>query len=195
MAKSMLLFFLALAVCSGVSAVPLYVSASGQFSSTDVAGQLVAPNGLFRLMFAVDSSQTPLSGTVTTTGFDVPVAAFSYSLNGSSINAAPSEIRFNTLANGGLFDVTFGSGLSAAQFSFQGAQIFSGTTAAPTFAIGSYALTSWTYSDAANFDTRTPTGAASSVSAVPEPSSIFLTLGGLGTFLVALKAVPQRWNR
>ena len=50
MVKSLLLSFLALAISSGVKAVPLYVSASGQFSSTDVAGQLVTQKSLIRLM-------------------------------------------------------------------------------------------------------------------------------------------------
>lgn len=66
-------------------------------------------------------------------GFDVPVSGFLYSVYGSTVAAVPSEIRFNTLANGGLFDVTNGSGLNAAEFSFEGAQAFSGSTSVPTF--------------------------------------------------------------
>src|SRR4051794_4962605 len=118
MPKRLFVFLLALLACHSADAVPLYISASGQFASSDVAGQLVAPNGLFRFQFVVDSSPTPLSGSVTTIGFSVPGSDFSYMLNGASVAAIPSEIRFNTLANGGLYDIRFGSGLTAPQFSF-----------------------------------------------------------------------------
>jgi hypothetical protein len=188
MLKSLLLLFTSMALCGLANASPLYVSASGQFSGSDVAGQLVSPNGQFSLRFVIDSSPIPLTGTVTSLGFDVPFLAFLYTLNGNPIPAAPTEIRFNTLANGGLFDVTFGSGLNASEFSFEGPQAFSGSTAAPAFSSGPYSISSWTYSDPNNFDSQTPPALAVSISPTPEPSSGFLILCGV----VALTAVTVR---
>jgi hypothetical protein len=102
-----------------------------------------------------------------------------YRLNGTVVNATPSEITFSTLANGGLFTVTYGSGLSAQQFSFQGAQIFGGTTSAPTFTTGSYAMSGFTYSDPANYDIESPASAVVSVTPTPEPASLCLMLTAL----------------
>ncbi len=181
LAKKVLLLISMLA-CTLASASSLYVSASGQFSSSDVASQLVAPNAKFLLTFVVDTNPTPLPGSVTSLGFDVPVQAFSYALNGSSVSALPSEIRFNTLANGGLFDVTFGSGFNAPEFSFQGAQAFSGLTSSPAFSSGTYSLSGWTYSDASNYDSQT--AGAVSLAPTPEPRSVLLILCGLAAVFV-----------
>jgi hypothetical protein len=183
--KTLSLLATAIAACGIASAdVLLSVSVSGQFSGSDVAdSSLVAPNGKFSLNFYVDSNPTPLAGTVTSLSFDVPVDGFSYKLNNVLVNVTPSEITFNTLANGGLFDVTFGSGLSASEFVFEGAQAFSGTTAAPVFTKGQFAMTSWTFSDPANYDFQTPVGAAANVAPVPEPSTILLLSSSLAVLI------------
>jgi hypothetical protein len=183
-----LLLVMSIAGCGIASASTLEVSASGQFSSSDVAGQLVAPNDFFSFSFDVNSATTPLSGTVTSLSFDVPVTSFSYTLEGAPVNVTPTEITFDTLANGGLFEVTFGSGLNAEQFSFEGAQAFSGTTAAPMFSAGSYAVSNWTYSDPLNYDFEAPTSLNAHIAPVPEPSSAVVILGGL----LALIAVRSR---
>ena len=141
--------------------------------------------------FAVDSNPMPLAGSVTTLGFDVPVTAFSYTLNGAAVMVAPSEIRFNTAANGGLFDVTFGSGLSASMFSFAGAQAFTGSVAVPVFSPGTYRLTNWIYSDSQNFDSQSPIGAAALITPTPEPSTLLM---GLGSFLL-LAGLVRRSGR
>jgi PEP-CTERM motif len=176
----------ATAACGIASASTSYISVSGQFSGSDVANSLVAPNGTFSLIFAVDNNPVPTSGSVTSLGFDLPGLAFSYELNGNSVPVTPSEIRFNTGANGGLFDVTVGSGLNASEFDFQGDQLFGGTTSAPTFANGTFAPTGWTYSDPSNFDAQTPTSASVSVTATPEPSSILLILSGLAATFIGV---------
>lgn len=194
MSKSLLLLSLFLAVCGIATANPFYVSAAGRFSGSDAVGPLISPNGQFALSFVVDSNPTPIVGSVTNLGFDVPVLAFSYTLNGSAISVNPSEIRFNTLANGGLFDITFGSDFGAPAFSFQGTQAFSGSTAVPVFSIGSYPISSWTYSDSRNFDAQTPTGLAASINSVPEPSSIFLMACG-SVSLLAVSARKFGWVR
>jgi hypothetical protein len=173
MKKPLLLLVISMAACGMASADVLDVSVSGQFSSADIAGPLVAPNGLFSLTFGVDSNPTPLPGTVTSLSFDVPVEDFSYVLNNSPVNVTPSEITFSTLANGGLFAVNFGSGFTESSFVFEGDQAFSGTTAAPTFAQGNFAISDWTYSDAnGNFDMESPV--SGTVAVTPEPSTTFL---------------------
>jgi hypothetical protein len=186
------LLIAATAACGIASASTSYVSVSGQFSGSDVANSLVAPNGTFSLSFAVDNNPAPISGSVTSLGFDLPGLAFSYELNGNNVPVTPSEIRFNTGANGGLFDVTFGAGLNASEFDFQGDQLFAGTTSAPTLANGTFALTGWTYSDPSNFDVQTPASASVSVTATPEPSSILLMLSGLAAAFMGVAARKSR---
>jgi hypothetical protein len=174
-----------LAVCGTASANTLVVSVGGQFLNSDIPGPLVTPGGSFNLQFDVVTNPTPLSGSVTSLGFDVPVLAFSYVLNSVPVNIMPGEIRFNTLANGGLFDITFGSGLKSSEFDFEGAQAFTGSTSAPVFSTGSFSVTSWTYSDhAGNFDSRSPASLSVSVVAdAPEPVSVVLISGGLFALL------------
>ena len=179
MRKPLLLLIVAIAACGMGSAAPLlFVSASGQFSSTDTAGPLVAPDGVFSLRFAVDSEPTPLVGSVTATSFDVPVEDFSYELNNVPLTVVPSEITFFTLADGGMFGVTIGSGFTADEFSFEGDQLFGGTTAVPLFAAGEYNITGVTYSDPANFDSLAAIGNVS-VTPAPEPSTLLLISCGL----------------
>lgn len=189
-----LLLFLLLATIplATANSAPLYVTTSARFSTTDVASPLVTPNGLFVLTFGIDSNPTPLPGTVSTLGFDLPVSNVSYTLNGSAVNAVPTEIRFSTAANGGLFDVTFGSGLSASVFSFQGVQAFTGSVNNPVFTIGTYAITSWSFSDLSNFDAQTPSGLSAAITPVPEPASI--TLLAAGGVLVLLGCLARSRN-
>jgi hypothetical protein len=179
MPRSLLIFLMAIAGSAVVSATPLYVSTSGRFSSADVAGPLVSPNQVFSLTFVVDSNPTPIAGTVTSLGFDPSFSDFHYTLNGVATSASPSEIRFNTLTNGGLFDVIFGSGLTASEFSFSGAQVFSGSTSVPVIAPGQYPLSTWTFSNPSNFDVQSPIGANVTVTPTPEPSSVVTVVGGL----------------
>jgi hypothetical protein len=181
-----LLIAVSLVACGIASAAPVYVSAGGQFASSDTAGPLVAANGLFTFQFALDTNPNPLA--VTPLGFDVPFSFFSYTLNGSAVSVSPSEIRLNTAANGGLFDIFFGTGINAPELSFQGVQAFFGTPAAPSISLGNYSILSWTYSDGSNYDTQSPSSRTVSVSAVPEPSSTLLFACGL----IALSAGTLR---
>ena len=183
MRKPLLLFIGFIAACGIANAgTLLFVSASGQFSSTGAADSLVAPNGIFSLSFAVDSNPTPLAQSVTLNSFDVPVEAFSYELNNVPVSVTPSEITFFTLADGGLFNVTIGSGFTAEDFSFEGDQAFSGTTAAPAFSIGQYNIAGVIYFDPANFDSPTPIGDAS-INPTPEPSTVLLVSCGLAVLM------------
>jgi hypothetical protein len=187
-----ILFFLAtaVAVCGTASASTLFVSATGQFSGSDVGDSpLVTPNGVFSLSFAVDSNPAPLSGSVSSLGFDVPVEDFSYSLNHAAVNVTPSEITFYTLADGGLFSVAIGSGLSGLDFMFEGSQVFTGTTASPVFAPGKFAITQWALSDPGNFDSQTPLAAFANVTPAPEPSSMLFLTGGL---VVLIRELSKR---
>src|SRR5215471_19141904 len=103
--RLLLLLVMTTAVCGTASAGTLVVSVDGQFSNSDIPGPLVAPNGVFNIQFKVDNTPPPLNGSVTGLGFDIPLLAFTYTLNGVLVNVTPTEIRFNTLGNGGLFDV------------------------------------------------------------------------------------------
>ena len=184
--QTLLLLSISVAACGMANASTVTVTASGQFSGSDVADSLAAPNEIFSLSFDVLTNPTPLPGTVTSLGFDLPVEDFNYTLNHVAIAVAPSEIRFNTLANGGLFDITIGTGLNAEEFSFEGNQAFSGTTAAPVFTVGKLTVTDWTYSDPSNFDTE----AAGTASTVPTPEPSTLLIAGCG--LVALLGWKMR---
>jgi hypothetical protein len=185
--KMFLHFAVLLVACGTASAGILSVSASGQFSSSDFASQFVEPDGLFSLSFNIDSSPVPVDGTVTSLGFDVPFTNFYYTLNNMPVIVNPSEIRFNSIDNGGLFDVVFGTGLGATIFDFQGVQAFSETTASPAFSEGTYEISSWTVSDPiGNYDYQTPISQSASIAAAPEPSSTLLILCGL-TVLAAVK--------
>ena len=187
------LLLVSIAVCGTASASSFGISVSGTFSGSDVAygtPSLVEPNGIFTLGFNL--SNTPLSGTVTSLGFDLPPIKFYYLLNDVPVNVTPTEIRFNTLANGGLFSVIFGTGFTAQEFDFEGDQAFSGTTAAPVFSSGAYALSSWTYSDPSNYDSQTPTNANAVIAPVPEPSAALQMLGQMLGGLAALAFTVRR---
>ena len=171
------LFLFSMAAAGMASASPLVVNLSGQFAGLDVADSFVSPNGHFSLAFTFDTVFAP--SAVTSVGFDIPLANVTYTLNGTTSTLTPSEIRFNTAANGGLLDITFGSGLTAAEFDFQGAQAFTGTTAAPVFAPGSFSISSWTFSDPRNFDFQTPSSQAATIALTPEPLSAGSVLAGL----------------
>jgi hypothetical protein len=183
MLKRILLFSMATAGMACASTVG--ISASGQFASSDTANQFVSPNGQFSLAFTFDSAFTPAA--VTSLGFDVPVVSATYTLNGTANTITPSEVRFNTAANGGLFDITFGSGLTAAEFVFQGAQAFTGTTSTPVFATGSFSLSGWTFSDPQNFDSQSPSAQAATIVLTPEPVSAGSLLAGLAIVTAGLR--------
>jgi len=169
----------ALVTACGVmgSASTLDVSASGVFSSSDTPDlPFLEPSDPFSISFDIASNAVPIGGTVTANSFDVAISNVSYALNGSPVSLTsaetPTEVEFDTLANGGLFTIIFGSGLDALEFSLQGAQAFSGTTSSPSFAPGSFTVSSGTFSDALNFDALAPQNLRASMSAVPEPSTV-----------------------
>lgn len=172
------------------SASPLVFNVSGQFASSDVADQLVTPNGHYSLVFTFDTTFTPTA--VTSLGFNIPLANVTYTLNGSTSILTPNEIRFNTAANGGLLDLTFGSGLTAPEFEFQGAQAFTGTTAAPVFAPGSFNIFNWTFSDLQNFDSQSPVAQAATIALTPEPTSAGSMLAGAALTILATAFKTQR---
>jgi hypothetical protein len=173
------------------SAVPasadmLTVSAAGQFGSGVTADQLAGPNTPWALSFAVDSN--PAAANPDAFGFDAPFSNFSYMLNGSSVATSPGEIRFFTLADGGLFTIYFGpetgflNGMPIPEFSFSGDQVFSGTTASPMIIPGSYPVSDVTYSDAINFDDEGASGTVTitgTSTTSPEPSTIWLFLAAV----------------
>jgi hypothetical protein len=178
MMKNFLLIVGAFMAASAANASVLFITESGVFSSADMPNTLVAPGGTFSFSFDVPSTGGAVTSTVTSAGFDVTFSNFSYKLNGATVSATPSDINFDTLGNGGGFELDFGVGLTAQNFSISGAQMFTGTTAAPVFAIGSYSVSGVTYSDPSNYD-LVP-AANVSITAAPEPSTnLFVSLGTL----------------
>lgn len=180
---------------SGVAhASDLVVAVSGQFSNPagDQASTLWAPNATWSLSFDVNSS--PAVTNTTTLGFDVPVSQFTYKLNGATVSDAPTNITFSTAGNGGLFTLYFGSesgyvnGMPIPEFSFEGAQVFGGSTASPTFSAGTFATTSLLYTDAVNLDMGASTSAVT-LTPTPEPSSALLLV--LPFFALALPRVRR----
>jgi hypothetical protein len=171
MLKRLAFLFLSVGALSFMQATTLVVSGSGKFSATDTADSLVTPGDTFSLSFLVPSTLTISSSNSTTTSFDVPIINFEYSLNGATVAATPTEVTFYTGAGGGDFAVQFAS----AEFLFSGAQLFSGTTTAPTFATTSLSNQTFIFFDNNNVDSGTATAA---VSLTPEPSSLLLLFCG-----------------
>ena len=133
------------------------------------------------MQFVIDSN--PSANNVDTLGFDAPFTSFSYQLAGTQVNTSPGEVRFSTASNGGLFTVYFGpesgysNGTPIPEFLFEGPQAFAGTTASPSFTSGTFALSSWTYSDSNNIDDHLAAGEQITITAAaPEPSTAWLTV-------------------
>lgn len=182
-----LLSLLSLAICATCSASQLYITATGTFGATDTADAFVTPGDLFSLQFVVPGSPTITASNSTTVSFDVPVSDFSYALNGAPVAVPqPTEITFYTAADGGGFEVAFGP---STEFLFSSAQIFSGTTAAPTFSASTFSNPTFLFLDNNNVDTNP---AAVTLASTPEPSSILLLLcGGIGLFAVGVRKAAR----
>jgi hypothetical protein len=164
------------------NASALYVTGGGTFSTTDTADAFVTPGDAFSLQFVVPSSPTITASNSTTVSFDVPVVDFNYTLNGTPVSLPePTEVTFYTAADGGGFEVAFPD----AEFVFGGSQIFSGTTAAPTFSAAAFSSQTFLFLDTDNADSNSATV---TVTPTPEPSSILLLIcGGIGLFAVGMR--------
>jgi hypothetical protein len=181
MAKYLLSTLLGLtALCGSAHAATVVdFSVSGVFSLSDIANPPIEqPGETFTIAFAIPTNPTPLAGSVSSLGFDIAPGGVYYTLNGAPVSLTSSEVSFYTLADGGGVNVTFGTGLTAESFSFQGAQLFTGTTAAPVFSVGAFSVASFLYSDASNFDT-TATTSGVTLSPAPEPSTYLLVSAGI----------------
>lgn len=176
------LWLLSLTAIGMCSAGPIFVTGTGTFSAADTPDTFVTPGDTFALSFYVPSNPVIPPSGFTSVSFDVPVAGFTYRLNGVTDSVPqPTELTFYTAADGGGFQVDFGP---STEFLFSGSQMFSGTTAAPIFSVGSFPAQSFLFLDNNNVDTNSATVALTSA---PEPSSILLLLcGAIG--LLALGA-------
>lgn len=183
MFKTLLLSVLCLATCGIASAGSLFVTATGTFSAVDTGDTYVTPGDTFSLAFLVPTSPITNGTNSTTLSFDVPVGLFTYKLDGIVDPVPPpTEITFYTAADGGGFEVDFGPDT---EFLFSSSQIFSGTTAAPTFSPGTFDDQSFLFLDDNNVDSNSATV---TVTPTPEPSSILLLLcGGLCLFAVGMR--------
>ena len=175
---------LALSFCTAGFAGTLDVNASGTFSPTDTADTFVTPGGTFDISFLVDSNPVLSTSDYTSVSFDVPVSSFTYTLDGVPVSVTPTEITFDTLANGGGFALQF----PTAEFIFSGDQMFSGLTLAPVFSTGKYSE-SWELIDVLgpNFDSGT-----GPVTVTPEPSFLpILLCGGLAVLAFRSRKFTQ----
>ena len=152
------------------------------FSPTDTADTFVVPGDTFSFGFDLAATPTITAGNFTNVSFDVPAVNFTYALNGTVVSVpAPTEITFYTAADGGGFAVAFPS----AEFIFGSSQLFTGTTATPTFSTGTFTNQSFIFLDSSNVDGNSATVALASV---PEPSSGLLVLGGcIGAFAIGMR--------
>jgi hypothetical protein len=167
-----LLSVLSLAVCGLCNAGQLTVIGTGTFSATDTPDAFVIPGDTFTLQFVVPAVPTITCCNSTSVSFDVPVAGFTYFLNGTMVSVPPpSEITFYTVNDGGGYAVDFGP---STEFLFGPSQIFAGTTAAPTFSPGNFANQDFVFFDANNVDANSATVTVTT----PEPSTGLLLLGG-----------------
>ena len=175
------LWLLSLTAIGMCSAGPIFVTGTGTFSAADTPDTFVTPGDTFAL-YVPSNPVIPPSG-FTTLSFDVPVAGFTYELDGIVDPVSlPTEITFYTAADGGGFAVDFGP---ITEFLFSSSQIFSGTTAAPTFSPGTFDNQSFLFLDSNNVDINPATV---TVTPTPEPSSILLLLcGGIGLFAFGIR--------
>jgi hypothetical protein len=173
-------------------------SAAGQFGAGVTADQLTASGGLWAFSFDLDSN--PTAANTDAFSFDAPFSGFSYLLNGSAIAVSPDSIRFFTSDDGGLFTLFFGpetgflNGIPIPEFSFSGAQVFSGTPASPTISPGSYSISDALYSDAINFDDEGASGTVfltTTPAPVPEPSALWLCATG-GAWVMVLRRKSRK---
>ena len=184
MTRPLLFSLLTLTLVTSASAGVVDIDASGMFSASDTADSLVVPGGTFNLSFAVDSNPVLAPSNFTLNSFEVPVSDFTYSVNNVPVSVTPDSITFFTSGLGGGFEVDFTA--PAADFIFQGDQMFSGPTSAPVFSPADFSET-WNLLDASNVDAGSgPVSAApGQVSSAPEPSSLALLLfGGIAVFAV-----------
>jgi hypothetical protein len=171
------------------SADTLTVSESGVWDATAPTTTWSAPNESWSFSFLISS--TPAVSNVTQNAFgayfDGAYSNFTYTLNGSPVSTAPTEITWFSTGYGGLFNVNF----AGASFEPEGDQAYTGPESGPTIVAGTYDL--GLYSGVFLGETLLPlTGDAviadQSASPTPEPSSFFL----LGTGLVGLTCLAGR---
>jgi hypothetical protein len=140
-------------------------NASGALAQTS-HGVFTSPD--FNLTFDISTQPTSLINFES--GFQVAVSG---TLNGSSTTFDTFDFISSDYFGNGQVGGGFSYNDSFDQY-FRGAQLYSGTTAAPTILNGTYTLTS--YSNGVT-GTLTITGGAG---AVPEPATWALMIGGFG---------------
>ena len=145
------------------------------------------PLDLFTVTGTVDFTSTPYTSTFTLPSSPTPQHAdVSYFFLGTvSVTtngvAEDGNLSFNSLSNtGGLFFIPRGS---FSTITLDGAALFTGTTSAPTFVLGTFTLR-----DYSNNTSTTVTIQAESTAVTPEPSSLVL----LGTGALGLLGIVRR---
>jgi len=188
-AFSLISFF---SMCGLANANTIFVSVSGQFGSAVTSDSYASAGTMWQLGFNVDDH--PVAANTDTLGFDVPFSNLGYNLGGTAVPLPVSAIRFSSLANLGLFSVFFGpesgffsDGTAVPEFSFEGPQVFMGTTTTPVLNLGQFPVNSWTFSDALNFDNHLNASSTVAIAPTPEPSTLCLLIAPVILYLVRRK--------
>lgn len=147
-----------------------FATAVSLTSAADAAAYLFTLSGPNAAVFALDSSPTPAAAG---NGY-FTLANIAGTYNGSPATFADLTFFSTGATSGGFLASSGGSAL----IDLEGAQLFSGTTASPTFTLGTFNLDDGFY----HAYTLSITAAA-----VPEPASWLMMLLGFTTIALAIR--------
>jgi hypothetical protein len=165
---------------SGLVASPVTISLSGTYSPATSNNTYFAPNGVFSLSFQVNNP--PGVDSSGSNFFQTTYSNASYTLNGNPVALSGSLVFFFTTES---LDFCFTSNTCQYQMASQTGSppLFSGPTASPTFATGSYHVNQWFAVVNNVSDGGSPSGGTITVTstdvAVPEPATWMLTSAGV----------------
>ena len=157
----------ALAVFATSADAAVLIQGTGFWGSNTSTTAVSRANQSFQFSFDVPDSITAAAGYA----FTSAISNFSFSLNGVALSAVPSEIRFYSTANNGLFDMV----LNGVNLRLFGTDVGSNGKLGPS---GGY-----TFTAAVNGNAATGLGVTTVTSlaaAVPEPAIWGLLIIGFG---------------
>jgi hypothetical protein len=172
-----------LALCGiPAGAVTLTYSASGTFSGSTPTTTFSGPGKTWTLSFQVDSNPV-VSGFSAGGGFSPVFSNFSYTLNGSPVSVTPTSFTFSNAAFGGGLGFCFiATPNPCTALSLQtGPQMYTGPESAPTMLTGGFTTGTFFAVGTSLFSQpNTTIQVAAPIPSTPIPSSLILTLIGLG---------------
>lgn len=174
----------------GLFATPLLLTTGGTFASYTPTDAYAAPNEPWTLSFEIDSN--PVVSNVTGNGFDVAFSDFTYMLNGSPLALPVGMIQFwSSVGDPGGFDVCFYNMACTLGLEFEGPQLYTGSTSAPTIQAGVYDMTRVNNLDIAQGSFQQFIYLPVTIATTPEPSTLFTS----GTVILLAGAARLRKRR